>query len=99
MPAPRPETHALPHVLYRAYDRLGRLVYVGITANWEIRLYNHQVSTYWWKREIVRTRLIHWPDRAAALEAERQAIRVEQPMRNSQHNRRPRTYEQLALIA
>lgn len=88
MPQPKPSTWTKPHVVYRAYDASDQLVYVGLTANWPVRLYNHQVTTYWWNREIVRTRLTLWPDRHAAIAAERRVIRDESPLRNVQHSRR-----------
>lgn len=74
---------AKPHVVYRAYDREGRLMYVGITANWPVRLYSHRCATFWW-RDITRTRLTLWPDRYSALTHERQVIREERPLRNKQ---------------
>jgi hypothetical protein len=70
-------------VVYRAYDAEDRLVYVGLTANWPVRRYNHETTTHWWKREVVRTRLTLVPDRYAAVETERQLISDEKPLRNT----------------
>lgn len=82
MPQPKASTWALPHVVYRAYNADDLLVYVGITANWPVRLYNHMQTTRWWKHEVARTELTSWPDRFVAIEAERRAIREERPVRN-----------------
>lgn len=70
-----------PHVLYRMYDRGDRLLYVGITADMSDRIQGHREGKGWWG-EVVTIRLEHYPNRLAALRAEKQAISSENPVHN-----------------
>lgn len=68
-------------VLYRFYDRAGRLLYAGITRNSIERWRNHSYDKHWW----IRVRLIDFTDYPTENEvraAERQAIQTEAPMYN-----------------
>lgn len=70
--------------LYRFFDADDRLLYVGITGRSVARWAEHSKSKPWWP-QVVRTTVEHHADRAAALEAERAAIKVERPEHNIMH--------------
>lgn len=76
--------------LYRHFDRDGTLLYVGISLHAIYRLGQHQESD--WSRHIARVDIQTYTSRAAALEAERRAIRIEQPIFNKIHNGGRRQY-------
>jgi hypothetical protein len=71
--------------LYRFFDHHGDLLYVGIAANPSKRFNQHNSKKPWWI-EVAEIKLEHFPTRAEALEAERNAIRDELPAHNIQHN-------------
>lgn len=73
--------------VYRKYDASGTLLYIGITANFQNRDSVHGVLSPWWKY-VDRTDVEWFPNRQAALEAESQAIRDEDPIFNTMHVRR-----------
>lgn len=67
--------------LYRLYDSIGRLLYVGITFNPSDRWRGHSGTKSWWKD--VTRREIEWhPTRSAAERAEVAAIKGEGPLYN-----------------
>ena len=74
------------HVLYRFYDASDVLLYVGITADFGSRVKGHQAEKHW-SDLIVNVRLEHFATRSEALDAERVAIRDENPLYNVQGNR------------
>lgn len=67
--------------LYRHFDGYGRLLYVGISSNAIARLAGHKASSVWFP-QIRRVEIEPYPDRAAALAAERTAIDMEKPIYN-----------------
>lgn len=71
----------VPHFVYRHYDAIGRLVYVGITNNPVTRLKTHRKSS-WWFEQVTSSRMTVFPDRSYGLTKEREAIRVERPRWN-----------------
>jgi hypothetical protein len=77
--------------LYRHFDGNGVLLYVGVTRKLGWRLLAHQRNAGWWRD--VRTVTITSPyrTRKEALEAEAEAINVERPKFNQQHNPAPVT--------
>lgn len=82
-----PQTPA-PTALYHLVDQDGALLYVGITDNLERRWKDHASGKAWWSQ--VAARSIQWlPTRGHALAAEADAIRLEGPRYNVQHNGRP----------
>jgi predicted GIY-YIG superfamily endonuclease len=82
------------HVVYRAFDGAGQLLYVGYTSEPKARVAAHRTSAPWYPQAARWTYEPH-PDRKAALAAEAAAIRAERPL----HNVRMRiTAEQEALI-
>lgn len=74
-----------PHALYRFYDEVGVLLYVGITADPGARFKQHRGDKAWWT-QVVNIRIEKFPTRAAVLAAERTAIREERPLWNVVHN-------------
>lgn len=76
-----------PHTLYRFYDRTNVLLYIGITVNLEERIKQHAGDKDWWPRvDRAATRIEFHNSRSAALAAEREAIKAEQPLHNDAHN-------------
>lgn len=74
-----------PTTLYRAYDEAGDLLYVGIARSWVRRWEHHKTGSPWFG-EVRRIVLEDHPDRASALDAERQAIQLERPRYNVEHD-------------
>jgi predicted GIY-YIG superfamily endonuclease len=74
-----------PHALYRFFDKYGDLLYIGITMDLPARMGNHRREKPWWTDAAV-IEIEHYDNRAAALEAERIAIKVETPRYNVVHN-------------
>ena len=79
----------VPTSLYRFYDAEDRLLYVGVTSVGPSRWSDHERNREWWAK-VVRTVVEHFPDRATALDAEREAVVVEQPIYNTVHRVPPR---------
>lgn len=69
------------HSVYRCYDSTGRLIYVGCARNWKRRVQNHR-TVAWWGDQIADVRHEEFPDKDAALTAERRAIATENPRWN-----------------
>lgn len=70
--------------LYRLYGDDGRLLYVGVSHNPDVRWGQHSLTKYWWHE--VDRREAQWLDtRTEAESAERRAIQTESPRYNSQH--------------
>lgn len=70
--------------LYRYYDQLGILLYVGITDR-SIRRNDEHNAKEWW-RFVVRQEVEHFPTRELALGAEKDLIIKKRPPFNVQHN-------------
>ena len=67
--------------LYRHYDCEGKLLYVGISLSPASRTSQHSRSAHWF-RDIYRIDVEWYDDREKALDAERIAIKSEQPTHN-----------------
>ena len=67
--------------MYRIFDAQGRLIYVGSTHNPEARIYSHR-QVMWWSGTIHRIKIQVFPNRQAAMDAEREAIQTEHPRWN-----------------
>jgi predicted GIY-YIG superfamily endonuclease len=68
-------------VVYRFFDRTGRLLYVGITYDPAERWKHHAAKTRWW-RDAADNTLEWYGTRAEAERAEQVAIRYEKPLYN-----------------
>lgn len=81
-----------PHYLYRCYDAAGRLLYIGCTTNPRRRLALHRSSQRTRASRLLQRYMAScqvdadvYPSEAAGRDAERVAIRAEQPLFNVQH--------------
>jgi hypothetical protein len=74
-----------PTDLYRHWDKDGRLLYVGISLSATQRLAAHMHGSHW-SDSIASVTIDRYPDRMAALHAEREAIETEGPLHNLMHN-------------
>jgi DNA-binding transcriptional regulator YiaG len=77
-----------PTQLYRAYDRNGDLLYVGISLSTINRASQHQRDAAWFS-EMARMEVELFDTREAAVAAEQIAIKTEEPKHNVCHNRPP----------
>ena len=75
------------HVVYFAKDAVGRIIYVGIARNWDVRSMWHRGTTPWWG-EVDSVDTIHVEGRHRALDFERMMIEILQPKYNTQHTAR-----------
>lgn len=71
-----------PHVVYRAFDKDGRLLYVGCTVNLDRRMSQHR-SQAPWRDYIASVTTVGYPDKASARTAETRAIDTEGPFFNA----------------
>jgi predicted GIY-YIG superfamily endonuclease len=78
--------------LYRPYDAEQRLLYVGITDDFAGRQAAHRRGSTW-AEFACRVKVDWFPSRNAAEQAEIEAIKVEQPVFNDQHNATPEARE------
>jgi hypothetical protein len=72
-----------PTSVYRYYDDLGRLLYVGVTARGHSRATEHARSKPWWPL-VARAEIEHFSTRDRALDEERYLIGYHQPPYNTQ---------------
>jgi hypothetical protein len=75
------DRQALPHTVYRMYDREGRLLYVGMALYVRIRLAAHRNNQPWFNM-VSKVDTERHPDRDSAADAEAAAIRDEAPIFN-----------------
>lgn len=66
--------------VYRFYDAAGDLLYVGLSMNFEGRVYKHRRKPWW--PDVARTEFAWFDDRETAQQAERNAIYYEHPIHN-----------------
>jgi hypothetical protein len=74
-----------PTSVYRYYDRMGALIYVGITSRGIRRNIEHNLDREWWPY-VVTQEVDHYATRDEALLLERHLIRKYEPPFNVQHN-------------
>lgn len=67
--------------LYRHFDQYDQLLYVGISVQPIVRLYQHQMQSEWYD-EIVRVEIERFPSPKEARAAEMKAIKDEKPVFN-----------------
>lgn len=85
--------------LYHVYDAEGALLYVGISANPDVRWGQHSLTKPWWP-EVADRRVQWYATRGEAADAERKAIAAERPRWNTRHAVwRPRDTEAEQLYA
>ena len=79
-----PDIETQPTAVYRLYDYGGRLLYVGITNNPDVRFAYHALTKGWWCR--VAEKRVEWhTDRPTARQHEASAIKAEGPVHNAMH--------------
>ena len=71
--------------IYRYYDRVDTLLYVGITSQRSARNQQHNADKAWWPY-VVRQDVEHFGTRAEALAREKSLIQARRPPFNIQHN-------------
>lgn len=80
-----------PHTVYRLFDDADRLLYVGCTRDLDLRLYMHggyyNATSLEFRGLVARVESVEYENKAAAREAERNAIRAEAPLFNRSHNK------------
>jgi predicted GIY-YIG superfamily endonuclease len=74
--------------LYRHFGWDGRLLYVGITNDYGRRCAEHSEKWWWPQVDPSASTVQVFPNRLAALRAEKVAIRAERPVHNIAHNGR-----------
>ena len=79
--------------LYRHYDSDKKLLYVGISLSAAARLAQHRDAAHWFD-DIATVTIETFPNREAALAAERKAIINEKPVCNIHHKRTLKQIEQ-----
>ncbi len=72
-------------ILYRLYDSSGRLLYIGITFDWDVRESQHAQTKDWWPA-VEEVEFMTYETRALAASAEREAIIEELPLHNVEHH-------------
>lgn len=70
-----------PSQMYRLFDAEDRVIYIGSTGNAEQRIATHR-NTMWWGPTIHRVQIETFPNREAAMLAEREAVQTEFPRWN-----------------
>lgn len=88
------EPHPRGEVLYRHWDGDDRLLYVGVTRNFNTRQHAHSVASRWMEFK-VRTTHEQYPSRATVEAAEAAAVRDEQPLFNVAGNDDPDAHQRL----
>lgn len=73
-----------PHAVYRIRDRFGRTIYIGSSHDPAARIAVHRAAADW-RHQIDSWACAWYPDQASAREAERTAIRAEDPDHNFHH--------------
>jgi hypothetical protein len=93
---PQAETSAVsnPTALYRYYDELDNLLYIGISYGLSGRVSSH-IGGSSWMEFAVRSTITRYPSRAEAAEAEEAAIKAEHPLFNHTHNNSPQARQRL----
>lgn len=72
--------------VYRYFDCVGRLVYVGVTKRGVQRAHEHAKTKDWWPL-VTGSTVEHFATREEALEREAELIQRHRPLANIQHNR------------
>ncbi len=81
----RKPRESVPTSLYRHYDAVGCLLYVGISLSAFTRFAQHKHGSLW-SANVTRMEIEHYASREAALAAEKEIIETERPVWNVQHS-------------
>lgn len=76
------------YCLYRHWDEVGRLLYVGKSVNIRGREAVHRGETSWWEQRVYSAYDFSFASQEALDEAEISAIHRERPLYNKRHNER-----------
>jgi len=68
--------------VYRAYNGLNELCYVGLTNNFDIRIRSHRLDKDWWRTEVSTIKVKTFDSRSEAETEESKAIALEFPKYN-----------------
>lgn len=82
----------MQEVLYRFFDSQGTLLYVGISKEWVSRIKTHEKYADFYSAVAGMT-LERFPDRKSVEDAERAAIKLENPLFNRMDNPNYRTWQ------
>jgi predicted GIY-YIG superfamily endonuclease len=82
--------------LYRHFDAVDRLLYVGISDGIKKRLAQHERTAWWWPL-VKRITLDHFDSREEAAAAEVLAITTERPHCNQRRRKNTKPAERLRL--
>jgi len=80
-PKPQPPTRKPTFCVYRHFDAHGALLYIGETDDWQGRTKDHRHTAPWFG-EVVTIKIEHFATRRAKAEAEKRAVRQEEPLWN-----------------
>lgn len=69
-------------VVYEIYDEDGRLLYVGVTDDFERRMRQHAHTKWWWNPDQQHSIVFEYPNRGEALRVEAETIRSQRPVYN-----------------
>ena len=75
-----------PNTVYKYYDRLGRLIYIGSTVRGGKRQDEHATTSPWFRQHAAIQDLETCRDREEMLRVERELIRIYRPPFNKVHN-------------
>ena len=73
------------HYVYKHYDNLDNLIYVGETKNPDMRRYNHRSNSYWMSMS-AKEDVEEFKSKDDALEYEKMCIKAESPLFNTVYN-------------
>ena len=79
---------AVPTCVYRLYDALGRLLYVGVACDLDVRMGQHEKEKLWWP-QVARRDVSWFATRLLAMYEEARAIRTEGPIHNVRRGLHP----------
>ena len=75
----------MDNVVYRMFDEHGDLLYIGKSGNYFQRMETHMKDKPWWG-QVANITVTHYPCRCTCEDGEREAIQLEMPKYNVQHN-------------
>ena len=73
--------------LYRCFDKQGALLYIGQSLSFFSRLEQHRQDSPWYN-VVASVTIARFHTKAAAIEAEKKAIKAERPLHNKIHNQK-----------